>query len=129
MNSVLKSLSTLALAIIVAGCASTGQNFDESKISQIKKGVTTEAELVQMFGAPTSRAMNSEGNTTLNWMYAEVREKGTSFIPYAGTWVGGTQSKEKSLTVTLGADGKVASFASSVGGLETRQTTQDVPKK
>ena len=63
------------------------------------------------------------------WLYSEARVKGESFIPYAGPLVGGTRSAQKNLTVTLGADGKVVSFASSAGGLETRQTAQGVPKK
>jgi len=76
-----------------------------------------------------NRGLTSEVTTTLTWMYSEARVKGESFIPYAGPWLGGTRSKEKLLTVTLGADGKVSSFSSSAGGMETRQTTQDAPKK
>lgn len=110
-------------------CASTGENFDVSKVSQIKKGETTEADLVQMFGQPVNRALISEGTTTLTWMYSEARVKGESFIPYAGPWLGGTRSHNKMLTVTLGPDGRVASFSSTAGGMETRQTTQDEPKK
>ena len=113
----------------MAGCASTGNNFDESKVSQIKKGVTTEAELVQMFGQPQNRAVNSEGQTTLMWHYSEGRVKGESFIPYARPFIGGCTSAHKMLTMTL-ADGKVTSFSSNAGGAETRSNqVQDLPKK
>ncbi len=129
MKTILITLLCAAITAWLVGCASTGANFDENKVSQIKKGETTAAELIQMFGQPVNRAMNSEGTTTLTWMYTEARVKGESFIPYAGPWLGGTRSKEKLLTVTLGADGKVSSFSSSAGGMESRQTTQDAPKK
>jgi outer membrane protein assembly factor BamE (lipoprotein component of BamABCDE complex) len=122
---------TLALAFVawMAGCASTGQNFDENKVSQIRKGETTESQLVELFGQPQNRAVNSEGMTTLTWQYAESRVKGESFIPYAGPFVGGSNSKHKILTATLGPDGKVTSFSSSAGGLESRSNqVQDVPK-
>jgi outer membrane protein assembly factor BamE (lipoprotein component of BamABCDE complex) len=134
MKSNLKSslkliLSAMAVAWVV-GCASSGQNFDESKVSQIKKGETTEADMIQMFGQPENRAVNSDGISTLTWQYTESRVKGESFIPYAGPFVGGSKSAHKILTATLGPDGKVTSFSSSAGGMETRSNqVQDVPKK
>ena len=116
------------VASILAGCASVGQNFDESKISQIKKGETTEADLIQMLGQPQSRTLNSEGQSILTWTYTESKVKGESFIPYAGPFMGGTRSATKTLNVTL-QDGKVVSFASTGGGMESRGTTQSVPKE
>ncbi len=83
-----------------------------------------------MFGQPESRGMSSEGMTTLRWQYFESRVKGESFIPYAGMFMGGSNSKQKMLMVTLGADGKVTSFNSSAGASEFRSNqVQDVPKK
>jgi len=128
MNPILRIPIAAVIVALLAGCASTGENFDEGKVSQIKKGETTEAQLIQMFGQPQSRGVNSEGATTLTWTYIESRVKGESFIPYAGPFVGGTRHKQKTLNVTL-LDGKVQSFSSSGGGMETRHTTQDVPKQ
>src|SRR6266567_1214436 len=82
-----------ALFAILTGCMSVGRNFEESKVSQIKKGETTEADLVQMFGAPQNRTLNSEGQTILTWMYSQSNVKGESFIPFAGAFVGGTDTK------------------------------------
>lgn len=116
------------LTAILLGCASVGENFDERNVSQIKKGETTEAELLQMFGEPQNRTEDSEGTSTLQWTYTESVTKGESFIPYAGPFLGGSRSKSKTLNVIL-RDGKVVSFASTGGGLESRGTTQSVPKK
>lgn len=118
-----------AAAILFNGCASTGQNFSSDKVSQIKKGETTEADLVQWFGPPENRSLNSEGNATLTWNYVESTVKGESFIPYAGHFLGGTRSKHKMLMVSLGSDRKVTSFNFTGGGTESRGTTQDEPKK
>jgi hypothetical protein len=63
----------------------------------------------------------------LLWMYAESKVKGTSFIPYAGPFMGGSRSQSKTLTITL-TDGKVATYTYSGGGNEMRQNTQDTPK-
>ena len=113
--------------ILIVGCASTGNNFDESKLTQIKKGETTESDLVKLFGQPEKRTISSDNTTTLTWTYAESTVKGESFIPYAGAFMGGNRTKGKFLKVTL-ADNKVKDFIFSGGGNETRGTTQDVPK-
>jgi hypothetical protein len=61
-------------------------------------------------------------------MYGEATVKGESFIPFAGAFMGGGNSKMKSLTVTL-AENKVTNYSFSGGGSETRNMTQDTPKK
>jgi hypothetical protein len=75
-------LSTAFVARMV-GYASAGQNFEENKVSQIKKGKTTEAELVQMFGEPQSRGRNPDGTTNLTWQCFESRVKGETVVPIA----------------------------------------------
>lgn len=120
-------LSSLLLTVFAVSCASAGNNFDESKISQIKKGQTTEADLVKMFGEPENCMVNSDNGLTLTWIYSEARVKGESFIPYAGAFMGGTKAKNKTLSATL-TNNIVASFTYSGGGTETRNMTQDTPK-
>ncbi|HLX70115.1 MAG TPA: hypothetical protein VKV04_10865 [Verrucomicrobiae bacterium] len=112
--------------VLAAGCASVGNNFDESRISEIKKGHTTEADLLKMFGEPENRAMNSDGGLILTWTYAEASVRGESFIPYAGAFMGGARSKNKSLSAVL-TNSVVASFTYSGGGTETRNMTQSTP--
>jgi hypothetical protein len=73
--------------------------------------------------------MDSEGHTSLAWTYVESEVKGESFIPYAGSFVGGNRTRNKTLNVALGPDGKVVSYSFSGGGMETRGMKQDVPKK
>ena len=128
MNLKLSIPITAVIGALLAGCVSVGNNFDESKVSQIKKGETTEGQLIQMFGEPQSRGVNSEGTTTLTWMYMQANVKGESFIPIAGPFVASARSKSKTLNVTL-LDGKVQSFSSTAGGTDIRHTTQDVPKQ
>jgi hypothetical protein len=122
-----RSILIALCSALIVGCASTGNNFDEGKLTQIKKGETTEAQLIEIFGQPENRSVNSENVTTLTWMYAEATVKGESFIPYAGAFMGGSRGKSKNLTVTL-AENKVTGFTFSGSGSETRQTTQSVPK-
>jgi uncharacterized protein YceK len=50
--------STIAMALL-AGCASVGTPIATQNVTNIRKGVTTEAELVQMFGPPTDKSFDS----------------------------------------------------------------------
>lgn len=124
----LSSAAAIATLVWLTGCASTGTNFDDSKVALIKEGQTTEAELIQMFGEPETRIVQSGGEKNLIWSYHESVVKGESFIPYAGPFVGGTKSKGKMLNVTLGGDGTVKNYSASGSGSETRQSLQSVPK-
>lgn len=122
----MKRLALLACIPIVAllGCASSGSNYDEAKVTQITKGQTTEADLLAMFGDPTERSTDSSGAVSVQWMYIEQRTNGKTFIPFAGAFLGGTDSKHKTLYVTLNPGGTVETFHSSAGGMGTRQHTQ-----
>jgi hypothetical protein len=129
MNAItIAGLLVFAVSALV-GCASVGRNFDESKVTAIAKGQTTEADLTQMFGPPQNRSTNSEGMTTLMWMYSEMTLKPQSFIPIAGPFIAGADSRMKMLSVILGPDGKVTHYTSSGGGTESRQGIQDVPQR
>ena len=119
--------TSLVALLLGAGCMSSGTNFDSSKVSQIQEGVTTEADLVRLFGPPDNRMIDSSGTVSLDWVYFESRMKGESFIPVVGPLVGGSDSKTKHLNVWLGKDGKVSRFSASGGASELRSTVQDAP--
>lgn len=120
-------ITLLAVAsLTMFGCASTGKNFDDSKLSQIKKGETTEPELIQLFGTPLSRTTtvtDSKVNTVLTWTYSEATLDGKAFIPIVGPMMSGHAGKGKHLTVILNAEGRVNTFTYS-GGTSTATGTQ-----
>lgn len=111
--------SIVILVLMIAGCVTAGHDFNEKQVSDIHKGRTTETDLVHMFGAPSDRAVNSDGITILTWKYDQMNMKAATFIPIAGAFLGGTNAKNKFLTVTLDANGKVKDYSSSSGGTET----------
>uniref|UniRef100_A0AB39BYG4 Lipoprotein SmpA/OmlA domain-containing protein n=1 Tax=Pakpunavirus sp. TaxID=2833053 RepID=A0AB39BYG4_9CAUD len=96
-------LLSALLIIFLAGCVS-GQRFTQQQVDQIKVGVTTEKDLLNIFGAPMAFNAQSDGSKTLVWTWS-----------YAS--LGGVRSGSKMLSVTLGPDGKakdygVSSYAS-----------------
>jgi outer membrane protein assembly factor BamE (lipoprotein component of BamABCDE complex) len=104
-------------------CVSSGRQIDQGRVSEIKKGRTTETDLVQMFGPPNNRSIDSDGNTRLTWTYYEMQMDGKSFIPIAGAFIGSSNQKSQHLEVTLGSDGKVQNFSSTTGGSASHRGT------
>lgn len=123
-----KNLIVLIAASLLCGCASTGNNFDSRKISDIKKGETTKDQLIQMFGQPAQRGMNSEGGTTMVWMYTEATIKGATFVPIVGLFAGGADTKNKMLTVRLNSTNTVASYDYTGGAMDVSNGTQNDPE-
>jgi len=122
-----KAVTIFAVVVALAGCASVGNNFDENRASNIEKGVTTESELIRMFGPPNNRTVNGNGTKVLEWTYVQSEVKGESFIPYAGSFLGGTNSAQKSMRVVLNAQGRVSDYTVSSGGMEYRENQLGTP--
>ncbi|MGH8557319.1 MAG: hypothetical protein ACRESZ_07625 [Methylococcales bacterium] len=119
VRQLVSGILLVAITACFSGCTSSGKKIEQSNISQIIKGRTTEADLVQMFGSPKNRSVSSTGIVTLMWMYYAHDMNAASFIPYAGLVLGGSKTETQTLVVTLGPDGKVQDFNSSTGGSES----------
>ncbi|MFT4271189.1 MAG: hypothetical protein QM578_09275 [Pantoea sp.] len=66
----MRKLFIAMLSIVLAGCVYVGTNFDESKLANVQKGVTTKQEVISMFGEPTTTTVDSDGNEVLMWSYS-----------------------------------------------------------
>ena len=87
-------------AALLTACATHGRPITQGQIDQIQKGQTTGDELLNNFGKPIVHSKNSDGTEIIGWAYAKVGFAGSSY-------------ENRSLTVTLGPDGKVVSFTTS----------------
>jgi outer membrane protein assembly factor BamE (lipoprotein component of BamABCDE complex) len=97
------------LACCFTSCASTGHSITQPKVDQITPGYTTEADLVQLFGPPTTRSTDIYRTTSLDWF----RSEGPSwpgYLPLIGSFLGGLDVEVQQLSVVLRADGRVRSF-------------------
>jgi len=95
------------LALSIAGCSSVGKPIAKDKISQIQVGVTTESDLIRMFGMPSTKTLDANGNVVLSWVYSRASTKPETFIPVAGVFVGGMNTRVQQLTVLVGKTGRV----------------------
>ncbi|MFK8259101.1 lipoprotein [Erwinia sp. AnSW2-5] len=58
------------VALLLTGCVYVGNNFDENKLANVQKGVTTKQELISYFGEPSTSTFDSDGNETMMWTYS-----------------------------------------------------------
>lgn len=117
----LKNVVIFSLIVcVLSSCASTAGNqsikneTQKSITSKIIKGKTTEAEILVMFGEPTTKT-SLESNEE-RWLYSLVNSKMTAatYIPIVGLFSNGTDMKTKSLNI-LFENGKVATWSLSEG--------------
>lgn len=111
----------LSVAIFGGGCASTshGTKIDTQNVSRIEKGVTTRAEVEQMFGPPMNVGLMGDGRRSMMYQYMETdtKVKGTSFIPFAGPFMGGSKgtTRTQQLQVILTKDEVVEDYVMNDG--------------
>ena len=99
-----------AIVVCLSGCVSYGNQIDKGYAQQLKKGVTTEQEVVANLGKPQTITINSNGNKILHYMYTTSSAKASSFIPIYGAFAGGATSETTMLTVTLDEQGVVSDW-------------------
>jgi hypothetical protein len=98
MQRIIRLLIASLLCVWVVGCVSSNTTYDDRKISLITKDTTTEAQLVEWFGAPATRVLSENGAKVLTWKF-----------PAHGTTPSGR------LEARIGTDGKVTAYNASSG--------------
>ena len=88
------------------------------KVSQIKKGVTTRAEVEALLGPPANVFMMPEGKRMMSYSYSSTKAEGhataATYIPYVGMFAGGSkgeaQTRIQTLQIMLNAKGIVEDY-------------------
>jgi outer membrane protein assembly factor BamE (lipoprotein component of BamABCDE complex) len=106
-------LHIIALAVLLCGCASVGRKLDESKVDQIKKGVTTRDQVVQLVGSPDQITRDGFGRVMFQYIYSRATTKPSTFIPIVGAFTGGADVQSQMLMVTFDTNNAVSDLFSS----------------
>ncbi|NMT62667.1 outer membrane protein assembly factor BamE domain-containing protein [Marinobacter orientalis] len=96
--SAVKSFFTITLfvlSVVVAGCATVGEDFATHNVDQIEIGETTRAEIQEMFGEPWRTGVE-DGKRT--WTYGKYR------------WSAFGDAETTDLVVRFNQDGTVSSY-------------------
>ncbi|HEX4262698.1 MAG TPA: hypothetical protein VH597_00045 [Verrucomicrobiae bacterium] len=89
-------LSLFLLCVVFPGCstmtnhATSGRNFDETKVDQIKKKVTTADGVVALYGEPDTKEIVSSKQVMWHYTYLTTEHKTHSgiFVPTVETTTG-----------------------------------------
>lgn len=90
--------SACAVPINVGG--EFGRPFDLAAVEQIKKGKTTEAEVISILGEPWRKNINPDGTKCYTYMHTELQK--------TGGFLGGITPLSKRLFVCFDKDGVVS---------------------
>jgi outer membrane protein assembly factor BamE (lipoprotein component of BamABCDE complex) len=101
----------LVIAVLLfAGCATAGKEVASDKVSQIQKGVTTEADVLKLLGTPQTKTLSSDGKVIMLYQFTKVKTKPATLIPVVGLLAGGMDMRMQMLTILVGTDGKVENY-------------------
>lgn len=89
-------IALLLLCVTVSGCstitdhATSGRDFDETKVSQIKKGVTMADGVIALYGEPDTKEILSANQVMWHYTYLTTEHKTHSgmFMPMVETTTG-----------------------------------------
>lgn len=100
----------LCLVVCLVGCASSGKEISTDRVAQIQKGVTTEAEVIQMLGTPQTKTIGSDGKVIMLYQYTKVKNRAANFVPVVGLLAGGMDMRMQMFTVIVNQQGIVENY-------------------
>jgi hypothetical protein len=102
-------LTALLLSFCLTSWAAAPRTITQANVNQIRIGQTTEPELVQLFGTPTTRFVDLRGHTSLDWFRSVPMPFG-AYLPLVGELFGGLDIEAQQLAVVLGPNGRVVHY-------------------
>ncbi|MBU3639993.1 outer membrane protein assembly factor BamE [Polynucleobacter sp. AP-RePozz3-80-G7] len=86
----IKKIFIIAFCFSLAACGSTsGAKVSQEQTSQFIKGKTTMDQVVATLGKPNTKTTKDDGDTLLQYVYANTTVRGATFIPFVGLFAGG----------------------------------------
>ncbi len=102
-------VTALFLSFCLTSWAGAPRSITQANVNQIRIGQTSEPELVQLFGAPTTRFVDLRGRIALDW-FRSVPMPIPAYLPLVGELFGGLEIEAQQLSVVLGPDGRVLHY-------------------
>jgi outer membrane protein assembly factor BamE (lipoprotein component of BamABCDE complex) len=113
-DALAKSLMICTVALPLAGCGGSQMGSsavaDPNKLSQIQKGVSREADIQVLFGAPNGKSFTENGDEVWSYSYNKTQVNAATYVPVVGLFAGGAQSDASVLTITFGKNGVVKAY-------------------
>ncbi|TAN71593.1 MAG: hypothetical protein EPN17_00885 [Methylobacter sp.] len=121
VNKILLSLGLICTTSLLSGCMSMGTKVDPAQVGQFKKGVTTEADIVSVLGAPNQRSTQPDGSSSIAYMSMSGRPDAAMFIPYIGPFIGKVENQTTAVNFVFDQSGHLTATSTNAttmrGGL------------
>ncbi len=130
-----KLLSTFGLAVFLvfsfSGCVTKSGNLGIKDLTinevdaKLVKGKSTQNDVLKLYGNPTSKTLDEQGNEKWTYSYTENRKGFVDFIPYASD--GTSNEYHKSLILYFNRKTRLLSNyrVEEVGATQTKQEVGD----
>jgi hypothetical protein len=102
-------VAAILLSSCLTGWAGFPKTITQEMVNQIRVGQTTEADLVQLLGPPTTKYLGSAHIVSLDW-FRSVPMPPASYLPFIGELCGGLDVEAQQLWVVLGGSGRVIRY-------------------
>jgi outer membrane protein assembly factor BamE (lipoprotein component of BamABCDE complex) len=106
MKIIKANLALVFVIFITIGCAQKRPALDSTTAAQIKKDVSTKAEVSKLLGEPNGVTQKDNAEV---WTYTDMKFEtdGISYIPVVGMFAGKNEMKSSSIVVTFDEKGIV----------------------
>lgn len=121
-----KAIAITLVSASLAACASYGnvalkQETSATIAQKIVKGQTTQAQVREMFGSPSSADFTDSGNQIWRYSFAQSTAMGRNFIPYANMFSSGANIESKELVVFFDKNGVVQNYSMEASKSQSKQ--------
>lgn len=125
LNTTSKIAAALGLAVLLAGCAGTGNErlraeTEASVSTKIIEGRTTKDEVRGIFGSPNKTSFTDSGLEIWNYEFAKVSADAVSYIPIINLFGSSASGKKKELVVLFNEDQIVQRYSMSESDVTTK---------
>lgn len=121
------------IGVFLSGCATAGSPKvkDQNLLAKISKGVTTQDEILAMYGKPQVKKTKENGLEVWEYHYVQTEVTAVTFVPVVGLFAGGANSKVDGIEVEFNADKVVNNYTTSTGSVKSQNfgnTETDIQK-
>jgi hypothetical protein len=106
-------IKVLACALLISSCLTSWAfppTVTQEKLDKIRIGQTTEADLVQLFGNPTTRQVDLANYVSVDW-FRSVPIPWQGYVPFVEGLLGGLDVDGQQLSVVLSPGGRVVRYS------------------
>ena len=100
------------IAILTAGCMSSGTKVTSDQLAQFKVGSTTESQVMASLGQPNNVSTLQDGTRIDTYAHTAAHANGASYVPIVGLFAGGASGTTDSVVFTYDAQGVLRSTSS-----------------